>query len=58
MSLSQRMLDAADVLEEVSALYGYPNPTKVPWTAADLVGEFRHVAESQESIEGVHDDGR
>lgn len=43
MSVAERMLAAADTLEEVSALYGYLNPAFGPWTADDLRMEAGHV---------------
>ena len=41
--LSKRMHDAAEVLEEVSALYGYRYPEHANWTAQDLRVESGHV---------------
>ena len=43
MSISERMRTAADVLEEVSSLYGYVRPNHAPWSAKDLRVEAEHV---------------
>lgn len=40
-NLPARMRDAADTLEEVSALYGYKEPDHAPWDAESLRGESR-----------------
>lgn len=42
-SLASRMRSAAEVLEEVSALYGYRYPEHANWTARDLRVESGHV---------------
>jgi hypothetical protein len=42
-SLPQRMITAALVLEEVSALYGYPRPGVIDWSAQSLRDEAPHV---------------
>jgi hypothetical protein len=39
-TLPERMSDAADTLEEVSALYGFAHPEHAQWTAADLRAEM------------------
>lgn len=44
-SLPARMRDAADTLEEVSALYGYKEPSHAPWDAESLRGESRTLEE-------------
>jgi len=44
LSLPDRMRAAADTLEEVSALYGYPNGQHAPWSASELRTEADHVA--------------
>ena len=41
--LSSRMRDAAEVLEEISALYGYKFPEEAGWSAAELRHEAEHV---------------
>lgn len=40
-NLPQRMRDAADVLDEVSSLYGYKEPQHAEWSAHALRGEAR-----------------
>ena len=44
LSLPDRMRAAADALEEVSALYGYPRTQHAPWSADELRTEAVHVA--------------
>jgi hypothetical protein len=39
LSLPDRMRAAAEVLGEVSALYGFEHPQQVAWTPAELRGE-------------------
>lgn len=41
--LADRMRQAADTLEEVSSLFGYPVPSMADWSAADLRCEAEHV---------------
>jgi hypothetical protein len=43
MNLAKRMHEAAEVLEEVSALYGYLHPEHAQWTAQGLRNESEHV---------------
>lgn len=43
MPLSQRMLAAADTLEEVSTIYEAHDKTWSPWTAGQLRNEAQHV---------------
>jgi hypothetical protein len=45
MTLAERMRDAADALEEVSALYGYKFPDEAGWSANELRGEAKHVGD-------------
>lgn len=45
--LSHRMLQAADILEEVSRLYEAMVPDKYPWSASELRREAHHVAEEE-----------
>lgn len=42
-SLADRMRDAAGVLEEVSAVYGYRHTAEAGWSAAELRTEATHV---------------
>jgi hypothetical protein len=37
------MLDAASILEEASALYGYPHPEHASWSPLELRLETKHV---------------
>ena len=41
--LHQRMLDAADTLEDASAIYEAFSPADYPWTATRLRDEAHHV---------------
>jgi hypothetical protein len=41
--LHERMKDAAGVLEEVSAFYGYKFPNEAGWSASELRHEAEHV---------------
>ena len=41
--LHERMLDAAETLTEVSALYGYHYAERIPWSPAELRTEAPHV---------------
>lgn len=45
MKLSQRVLEAANTLEEISALYGYKYPHEQGWSATELRHEAEHVQE-------------
>lgn len=36
LTLPQRLREAADVVQELSALVGYPNPDCAPWDARSL----------------------
>lgn len=47
--LSDRMLEAANTLEEVSDLYGYPDPKFGSWSAFALRLEADHV-ESEDNL--------
>jgi hypothetical protein len=47
--LHERMIEAANVLEEVAEKYGYGNSAWAPWTAAGLRDEAKHV-ESEEDL--------
>jgi hypothetical protein len=38
-TLAQRMRAAADILEELSALYGYRHPDETDWSAKELRAE-------------------
>lgn len=44
-SLPQRMREAADTIEEVSAKYGYKEPQHAEWSADALRGESRTLDE-------------
>lgn len=44
--LHQRMLDAADTLEDASAIYEAFSPADYPWTATELRLEATYVEES------------
>jgi hypothetical protein len=44
-SLHDRMCDAAEVLEELSALYGYKFPNEAGWSATELRHEAQHVGD-------------
>lgn len=44
-ALALRLGDAADILEQVSALYGYANPHQALWSARDLRYEAEHLRE-------------
>jgi hypothetical protein len=44
--LSERMLLAGDVVEEVSKTYDYMNPAEALWSAAHLRYESKFVAEA------------
>lgn len=44
-SLRSRMLAAADTLEEVAALFGYPDPVHATWSPAELRAEARHLGD-------------
>jgi hypothetical protein len=41
--LHERMLEAANTIEEVSEKYGYMNSVWANWTAAGLRDEAKHV---------------
>jgi hypothetical protein len=41
VTLSERMRDAADTIEELSAYYGYFHPDTVAWSADELRHESR-----------------
>lgn len=41
--LHDRMIDAAGILEEISALYGYKFPNEQGWSATELRAEAKHV---------------
>lgn len=47
-TLPQRMIDAAEVLEELSALYGYSTPPAALWSAHSLRHEAPHVEDDDE----------
>lgn len=51
--LARRMRDAANVLEEVSALYGYRFPNEQGWSATELRREAEHVTYTNPS--GLYD---
>jgi hypothetical protein len=46
--LSERMTEAAAVLDEVSAKYGYTFTGLAPWTAEELRRESVHVAAEED----------
>ena len=52
-ALHERMREAAGVLEEVSALYGYKFPNEAGWSAAELRHEAEHV--ESENTTGAFD---
>jgi hypothetical protein len=41
--LPRRMRDAANTIEEVSALYGYRHPVEAGWSATELRHEAEHL---------------
>ena len=43
-ALAVRLGDAAGILEEASALYGYPNPQFVAWSPDELRAESKFLA--------------
>ena len=49
-SLADRMREAARVLEEASALYGYSHPQWANWCASDLNREADHVENSSPGL--------
>lgn len=43
--LHERVIEAANTLEEISALYGYKFPNEAGWSATELRHEAQHVQE-------------
>lgn len=46
LTLGQRILAAADALEDLAKLQNYPNPDKAPYSAFELRYEIRKWMES------------